>query len=75
MRHEARSSNERGAGPVEAAADRGAAGTGHEAFGDLQVDHPRTMKDVERKNAPLHWLVARRRLDKQVLAEIVSGNE
>ena len=43
-------------------------------FGGLQVDQARKMKDLERENARLRRLVADLSLEKQVLAEVASGN-
>ena len=43
-------------------------------YGGLQVDQARKMKDLERENARLRRLVADRSLEKQVLADVASGN-
>ena len=43
-------------------------------FGGLQVDQARKMKDLERENARLRRLVADLSLEKQVLADVASGN-
>jgi putative transposase len=43
-------------------------------FGGLQVDQVRKMKDLERENARLRRLVADLSLEKQVLADVASGN-
>ena len=43
-------------------------------YGGLQVDQARTMKDLERENARLRRLVADLSLEKQVLADVASGN-
>ena len=40
----------------------------------LQVDQGRKMKDLERENARLRRLVADLSLEKQVLADVASGN-
>ena len=42
--------------------------------GGLQVDQARKMKDLERENARLRRLVADLSLEKQVLADVASGN-
>ncbi len=44
------------------------------ACGGLQVDQARKMKALERENARLRRLVADLSLDKQVLADVASGN-
>ncbi|VUD71259.1 hypothetical protein MET9862_01837 [Methylobacterium symbioticum] len=44
------------------------------AYGGLQVDQARKMKDLERENVRLRRLVADLSLEKQVLADIASGN-
>ena len=43
-------------------------------YGGLQVDQARKMKDLERENVRLRRLVADLSLEKQVLADIASGN-
>jgi hypothetical protein len=43
-------------------------------YGGLQVDQARRMKDLERENARLRRLVADLSLEKQVLADVASGN-
>ena len=43
-------------------------------YGGLQVDQARKMKDLERENARLRRLVADLSLEKQVLADVASGN-
>ena len=43
-------------------------------YGGLQIDQARKMKDLERENARLRRLVADLSLEKQVLAEVASGN-
>jgi putative transposase len=43
-------------------------------YGGLQVDQARKMKDLERENARLRWLVADLYLVGQVLADVASGN-
>jgi putative transposase len=43
-------------------------------YGGLQVDQARKMKDLERENARLRWLVADLSLVGQVLADVASGN-
>jgi hypothetical protein len=45
-----------------------------EEYGGLQVDQARKMKDLERENARLRRLVADLSLEKQVLADVASGN-
>lgn len=43
-------------------------------YGGLQADQARKMKDLERENARLRRLVADLSLEKQVLADVASGN-
>ena len=43
-------------------------------YGGLQIDQARRMKDLERENARLRRLVADLSLEKQVLADVASGN-
>ncbi|GJE45120.1 IS3 family transposase ISMdi3 [Methylobacterium soli] len=43
-------------------------------YGGLQGDQARKMKDLERENARLRRLVADLSLEKQVLADVASGN-
>jgi putative transposase len=43
-------------------------------YGGLQVDQARKMKDLECENARLRRLVADLSLEKQVLADVASGN-
>ena len=43
-------------------------------YGGLQIDQARRMKDLERENTRLRRLVADLSLEKQVLADIASGN-
>ncbi|CAO4184487.1 Transposase [Methylorubrum extorquens] len=43
-------------------------------YGGLQVDQAKRMKDLERENARLRRLVADLSLEKQVLADVASGN-
>jgi aminoglycoside phosphotransferase len=43
-------------------------------YGGLQVDQARKMKDLERENARLRWLVADLSLEKQVLEDVASRN-
>ena len=43
-------------------------------YGGLQVDQARKMKGLERENARLRRLVADLSLEKQVLADVASGN-
>jgi hypothetical protein len=43
-------------------------------YGGLKVDQARKMKDLERENARLRRLVADLSLEKQVLADVASGN-
>ena len=43
-------------------------------YGGLQVDQARKMKDLERENARLRRLVADLSLEKQVFADVASGN-
>ena len=44
------------------------------AYGGLRVDQARRMKDLERENARLRQRVADLSLEKQVLADVASGN-
>ena len=44
------------------------------AYGGLQIDQARRMKDLGRENARLRRLVADLSLEKQVLADVASGN-
>ena len=43
-------------------------------YGGLKVDQARKMKNLERENARLRRLVADLSLEKQVLADVASGN-
>ena len=43
-------------------------------YGVLKVDQAKKMKDLERENARLRRLVADLSLEKQVLADVASGN-
>lgn len=43
-------------------------------YGGLKVDQARKMKELERENARLRRLVADLSLEKQVLADVASGN-
>ncbi len=43
-------------------------------YGGLKVDQAKKMKDLERENALLRRLVADLSLEKQVLADVASGN-
>lgn len=43
-------------------------------YGGLKVDQARKMKDLERENARLRRLVADLSLERQVLADVASGN-
>lgn len=43
-------------------------------YGGLQIDQARRMKELERENARLRWLVAELSLEKQVLADVAAGN-
>jgi len=43
-------------------------------YGGLQIDQTRRMKDLERGNARLRRLMADLSLEKQVLADVASGN-
>ena len=43
-------------------------------YGGLQVDQAKKMKNLERENARLRRLVADLSLEKQVLADVASGN-
>ena len=43
-------------------------------YGGLKVDQAKRMKDLERENARLRRLVADLALEKQVLADVASGN-
>lgn len=43
-------------------------------YGGLQIDQARRMKDLERENARLRRLMADLSLEKQVLADVASGN-
>jgi putative transposase len=43
-------------------------------YGGLRVDQAKKMKDLERENARLRRLVADLSLEKQVLADVASGN-
>jgi putative transposase len=43
-------------------------------YGGLQIDQARRMKDLERENTRLRRLVADLSLEKQVLADVASGN-
>jgi len=43
-------------------------------YGGLQIDQARRMKELERENARLRRLVADLSLEKQVLADVASGN-
>jgi putative transposase len=43
-------------------------------YGGLKVDQAKKMKDLERENARLRPLVADLSLEKQVLADVASGN-
>lgn len=43
-------------------------------YGGLQIDQARRMKDLERENARLRRLVSDLSLEKQVLADVASGN-
>jgi putative transposase len=43
-------------------------------YGGLKVDQAQKMKDLERENARLRRLVADLSLEKQVLADVASGN-
>ncbi|MBP2506360.1 transposase-like protein [Methylobacterium sp. PvP109] len=43
-------------------------------YGGLKVDQAKKMKDLERENARLRRLVADLSLEKQVLADVASGN-
>ncbi|MBA9070243.1 transposase-like protein [Methylobacterium sp. RAS18] len=43
-------------------------------YGGLKVDQAKKMKDLERENARLRRLVADLSLEKQMLADVASGN-
>jgi transposase-like protein len=43
-------------------------------YGGLKVDQAKKMKDLERENTRLRRLVADLSLEKQVLADVASGN-
>ncbi|CAO4193870.1 IS3 family transposase ISMdi3 [Methylorubrum extorquens] len=43
-------------------------------YGGLKLDQAKRMKDLERENARLRRLVADLSLEKQVLADVASGN-
>lgn len=43
-------------------------------YGGLKVDQAKKMKELERENARLRRLVADLSLEKQVLADVASGN-
>jgi putative transposase len=43
-------------------------------YGGLQIDQAKRMKDLERENTRLRRLVADLSLEKQVLADVASGN-
>ena len=43
-------------------------------YGGLKVDQAKKMKDLQRENARLRRLVADLSLEKQVLADVASGN-
>ena len=43
-------------------------------YGGLKVDQAKKMKDLERENVRLRRLVADLSLEKQVLADVASGN-
>ena len=43
-------------------------------YGGLQIDQARRMKNLERENTRLRRLVADLSLEKQVLADVASGN-
>jgi putative transposase len=43
-------------------------------YGGLKVDQAKKMKDLERENARLRRLVVDLSLEKQVLADVASGN-
>jgi putative transposase len=43
-------------------------------YGGLKVDQARKIKDLEHENARLRWLVADMSLEKQVLADVASGD-
>ncbi|KST56605.1 transposase [Methylobacterium sp. GXS13] len=43
-------------------------------YGGLKIDQAKNMKDLERENARLRRLVADLSLEKQVLADVASGN-
>ena len=43
-------------------------------YGGLQIDQARKMKDLERENVRLRRLVADLSFEKQVLADVASGN-
>jgi putative transposase len=43
-------------------------------YGGLQINQAKKMKDLERENARLRRLVADLSLEKQVLADVASGN-
>jgi len=43
-------------------------------YGGLQIDQAKRMKDLERENTRLRRLVADLALEKQVLADVASGN-
>jgi putative transposase len=43
-------------------------------YGGLQIDQARRMKDLERENTRLRRRVADLSLEKQVLADVASGN-
>ena len=45
-----------------------------EAYGELQVDQARRLKELERENGRLRRLVADLALEKQVLADVAAGN-
>ena len=43
-------------------------------YGGLQIEQARRLKDLERENARLRWLVADLSLEKQILKDVASGN-
>jgi hypothetical protein len=43
-------------------------------YGDLEIDHARRFKELERENVRLKRLVADLLLEKQILRDVASGN-
>jgi putative transposase len=43
-------------------------------FGGLKADDAKRLKDLERENSTLKWLLAKAELEKAALKKIASGN-